>query len=130
MPGGRPTSLTPALQAELCELMAEGMYLEPSCDLVGVAPKTVYEWLKRGEEGEEPFADFRNALSMASAKAERESLKAVRTFKNWQGPACFLERRHRARWGRDAQTDASQQQPPQVVVVQVPMQQPQTEQPK
>jgi len=118
----RPTSLTPELQAALCEQVRHGMYLEPACALVGISKASVYDWKKRGADGEEPYATFLDALEKADAEAERWGLDA------WTAPECdsqwtrwaaFMERRFRARWGREAQSDASAQQPPQVVVVQV-----------
>lgn len=94
---GRPTKLTPEVQAKAIEAYRTGHYAEHVAPLAGISEKTLYSWLERGEKGEEPFADFLQAVKEASAFAIDEAMKTVRAGgMGWQGSAWFLERRHSA----------------------------------
>ena len=94
----------------LLAAIQEGSYLETACKLAGLSKVTVYDWIKRGETGEEPHATFLNALQKAEAQAEHEMVRAVRKAGQkeafWAAAATHLERRHPDRWGK-RQTDNS-----------------------
>lgn len=114
---GRPSDIGDQhLLRELFEAIRAGNYLETACDLVGLAPVTVYSWKKRGEAGEEPFKSFANTLKRASAQAEAQAVANVRTAGKlpqfWAAEMTYLERRHPDRWAR-RQDDSSA---PKVVV--------------
>lgn len=119
---GRPTIYTPELGEKFLGLMREGLYLDDAAAICRVNKQTVYDWITRGEAGEEPFASFVDSYKEAETEAKRESLSTVRKGQQgWQANAWFLERRHRQGWGRDARNDEQAQTPaPQVIVVQVP----------
>jgi hypothetical protein len=116
--GGRPTKLTPEVQAEICEAIEAGNYMEPSAIRAGVAKETLYNWLRRaGREldksrkdkryripaKERKYIEFLHAVKKAEAKAEAWDLQVIRTaalFGHWQASAWRLERKHYDRWGR------------------------------
>ena len=50
---GRPTALTPELAQEITALVADGTDLRQAAAMVGIARRTVEDWLKRGL-GEHP----------------------------------------------------------------------------
>ena len=53
MPGGRPTKLTPELEAEILELIGGyGLTYTDACRCVGLAETTFYNW-KQWRSGEE-----------------------------------------------------------------------------
>jgi len=64
----RPTLLTPELSDQLCELLEAGNYLETAAEACGISVKTVYQWLRKGAEGVEPYAAFVDAVTRARAK--------------------------------------------------------------
>ena len=64
---GRPTKLTPALQARIVKLVREGNYPETAAQSEGVHRDTYYSWMERGREREQPFADFPDAMTRARA---------------------------------------------------------------
>jgi transposase len=73
---GRPTKLTPELQAELCRLLEEGQHIQTACALVGLPISTFNDWVARGE-GKHPklkatkeFSEFSDAIKRARASAE------------------------------------------------------------
>ena len=103
---GRPTSLTPEVQATIVECIGEGLYMEHAAGCAGVGDRTVRDWLKRGETGEEPYASFSAAVKVAEATAARDALGRVRRATTgegshpWQASAWLLERRFRGKYGR------------------------------
>jgi transposase len=108
-PVGRPTKLTPKLQAEICTSLGTGAYVETAAALHGVSKVTLYEWFKRGNSGEEPYVGFLNAVKRAEAASEQAALmkivEAGEDPKNWTAHAWRLERKHPDRWGRREKVD-------------------------
>lgn len=88
----------------LLEAVEAGNYLETACDLAGLSKQTVYAWIKRGEEGEEPFSTLSNALKRGQARAEAAEVAKVRKAgedpRFWAASMTYLERRHPDRWAR------------------------------
>lgn len=110
---GRPTQLTPEIIDKVAELLPVAMYMESVAAMIGVAKKTVYDWIRRGarEEkrianGEKPdpkeaiYASFSHAVKKAMADGEREILEAIRQAvrTQWQAGAWLLERRFPQKW--------------------------------
>jgi len=46
---GRPTKLTPEVQAKIIQALEAGATVQASCDFVGIHKATYYDWLIRGE---------------------------------------------------------------------------------
>jgi len=82
----------------------QGNYVETAAELAGVAKSTVYNWMKRGEAGEAPYAAFMHAVKRASARAEAKAVANVRRAglddRFWAAEMTYLERRHPEKWGR------------------------------
>lgn len=102
---GNPSRIgEPDLVQAFLESVAEGNYIETAAEHAGLSKVTVYNWKKRGEDGEEPYAAFVNAMKRAEAHAEREAVKNVRRAgldnRFWAAEMTFLERRHPERWAR------------------------------
>lgn len=105
---GRPTSLTPEVQATIIAAIEAGNYRSTAAAAAGVHRNRMAEWEKRGESGEEPYASFACALQTAEAKAEIQlvaelraaepGIPAVRGADLWQAKAWLLERRFASRW--------------------------------
>jgi hypothetical protein len=108
---GRPTKLTPKLQAEICTSLATGAYVETAAAVHGVSKMTLYDWLKRGNNGEKPYVGFLDAIKSAEAASEQLALSRIDTAaedpKNWTAAAWRLERKHPDRWGRREKVDLS-----------------------
>ena len=70
MPGGRPTKLTPELEAEILELIGGyGLTYTDACRCVGLAETTFYKWKQRGQEtGRGLFREFIQKLGEAEAR--------------------------------------------------------------
>src|SRR4029453_14197293 len=88
----------------ILETVAAGNYLEVAADLAGISRATIYEWMKRGEAGEPPYALFSDSVKRASARAEAAEVAKVRKAgelpQYWTASMTYLERRHPDRWSR------------------------------
>jgi hypothetical protein len=115
---GRPSGLANAtLVRTLLECLAAGNYMEVAAHIVGVSKQTIYNWLKRGEQGEVPYDLFLDAYKKATAIAEADALTNVRRAGNtdpryWAASMTFLERRFPERWARRRDADGG----PKIVV--------------
>ena len=117
MPALGHSKLTPQVEEILVSTVKKGNYLQTAFNLAGISKETFYTWLKRGENGEEPFLTLLTRLKEAEAKAEVKLVenwqKEINTgsagFNTWQAIATFMERRWRDRWGRSeiVRVDAS-----------------------
>ena len=127
---GRPTKLTPELQAEMVNIIRGGNYVETACAYVGLNKTTFYDWMKRGaremdrvkknpkarvRKEEQVYVDFSNAIKKAEAEAEaRDVLIIAKAAESqWQAAAWRLERRLPSKWGRQRpyDTDAKSDRP-------------------
>lgn len=107
---GRPTSLTPEVQAIIIEALRRGNYRDTAAKLAGVTRQTLWNWEQRGEAGEAPYAVFFDAIQTAEAEAEDELLSEVRGASPastgvhgadvWQARAWVMERRWPKRWAQ------------------------------
>lgn len=114
---GRPSRIGEADTVQiLLEAVHDGNYIETAAELAGLAKQTVYEWIKRGEARETPYAAFADALKRATARAEAAEVAKVRQAGNdprfWAASMTYLERRHPDRWARRSDDSSA----PKVVV--------------
>ena len=103
MPGGRPTKLTPAVQARIVAHLRAGNYIETAAAAAGITKETLYDWLRRGAaETFGPHRQFSDAVQEAQAAAETDMVRLVATAakEQWQAAAWHLERKFPDRWGR------------------------------
>jgi len=100
---GRPTKLTPEIQVRIETFLGAGAYIETAAAAAGITKKSLYDWLRRGAEGEEPYLTFLHAVERAQAEADMRDLTVIRTAAQdgqWTAAAWRLERRHPRQWGR------------------------------
>lgn len=74
---GRKTVLTPELQAEILKAIEVGDSDVNACACVGINKSTLYEWIKRGERGTQPYKDFADALPRARATWRKRLLASA-----------------------------------------------------
>ena len=115
---GRKSKLTPQLQEEIVKALAVGATHEQAYTYVGIGHECFYNWLRLGEQGRQPYAEFSEAVKKAEAHASVGWLAFIEQAAragNWQAAAWKLERRYPKVWGRQA-VDAEQVQLPDVHV--------------
>lgn len=104
---GRPSDIGSASTVQqFLEAIGDGNYIETSAKLAGLSKQTVYDWIKLGQAGKEPFATFVDSLEKAEARAEAQMVANVRKASNlpqfWAAGMTVLERKYPDRWGRRA----------------------------
>ena len=104
MPNGRPTKLTPELQAEFITGIQQGDSIDMACDIVGIHRDTFYGWMQRADEGSEEHLAFSYAYKRAEATYVRGCIADIRAAEvsgdkvlPWQRLAWLIERK-RAEW--------------------------------
>ena len=107
--GGRPTKLTPALQAQICEYISrEDLYAVDACALCGISYKTFDRWMERGNvaaKGDRQYEEFCLAIKEAEAKAKLRLLQDMKADKRYFAMyMTILERRFPAQYGRQDRT--------------------------
>lgn len=96
----RPTRLDDVTAQRIIGAIAKGLPRDTAAKLGAIAPTTLYQWLARGRDGEEPYAQFLQRVKRAEAEAEDEMVARVRdaAATTWQAAAWWLERRRPQRW--------------------------------
>jgi hypothetical protein len=74
---GRRTKLTPTLQRRLCKIIAMPCTIRSACEATGTGEATFFEWLSRGEKGEQPFAEFTEAVMRARGDGKTKILRSI-----------------------------------------------------
>lgn len=102
---GRPSKLTPEVQASIVASIEQGNFAEVAAALAGIHRDTFFSWMDRGKRGEAPYSDFSDSVLRARAKAEGDAVQEVRAgFADPKTGAeraqWYLERAHSDRWGR------------------------------
>jgi hypothetical protein len=96
-----PSKLTPELQSQICGYVNGGVPIPTACGACGISWNTVQTWLRKGRDGEKPYAEFVAALNQA--KNRWEAAAAIRVTKaadkDWKAAAWMLERRRHEIWG-------------------------------
>lgn len=108
--GGRPTILTPERHKVICDAIADGATREVAAAAAGVGESTLYQWLKKGRDGLEPYVEFAEAIEKADAEGELSNIRTIKSASasTWQAAAWLLERKHPERWGRRDRMDVTQ----------------------
>lgn len=97
---GRPLKLDEVTAQRIVAAVAKGLPRDTAAKLAAISPRTLYQWLARGRDGEEPFAQFSQRVKRAEAESEEEMVSRVREASKttWQAAAWWLERRRPERW--------------------------------
>jgi len=115
---GRKTKLTPEMQKKIVQALEVGAIHEDACAYAGISHECFYNWLRLGETGRQPFAEFSEAVKGAEGKAVVGWLAQIETAAragNWQAAAWKLERRRPKGYGRQL-ADADAAPPPDIHV--------------
>jgi hypothetical protein len=79
-----------------------GNYAPTAAEYAGIGVSTHYDWLKKGEAGITPYAEYLEAIKKAEAVAEIRNVTLIQNAaqNTWTAAAWYLERKHYDRWGR------------------------------
>lgn len=113
---GRNTKLTQEVQKKIVRNLKKGNTYETAALMAGVSRSTFYNWMTRGENGQEEniedhvYIDFREAVEEAIAHAEADRVQTIldaakgtgryKGAADWRAAKWYLEVRNPAAWGR------------------------------
>lgn len=100
---GRITKLNDLVQRRVCKALERGSTRTAAAGAAYITDRTLYEWMQRGREGEEPFAQFFLAVIAAESKAENtiaDALFEQAASGHVQAQIAWLERRRAAGWAK------------------------------
>ena len=99
---GRTTILSETIQARMVQAIEGGNYAPTAAEYAGIGVSTHYDWLKKGETGESPYAEYLEAIKKAEAVAEVRNVTLIQNAaaNTWTAAAWYLERKHWDRWGK------------------------------
>jgi hypothetical protein len=100
---GRPTKLNEALTNQICQLLSEGISITATCDALGVTESKYFEWMKKGEQDEQPYSKFREQATRARANGKIVLVRQILADKDWRAKAWYLERCWPNEFGRTAE---------------------------
>lgn len=99
---GRKSKCTEARTKKIVDLITAGNFRSVACAAAGIDTKTLCNWLRRADAGEEPYATFASKLELAEAEIEASAAKLLlHKFgrMNHHALMMWLERRFPKRWG-------------------------------
>ncbi len=102
---GRKLTLTPDAQTILEACFTKGLPVGTACRLAGVAKRSFYDWMRRGDQGEKPFSAFSDAIMKARAEGEEALVKIMHTHaaEDPGSAKWLLAIRNRKVYGQDAE---------------------------
>ena len=116
----RRTKLTLETQANIIKALKAGNNRKDSSLYAGISEQTFYTWMKRGREGESPYAEFLESVKIAESQAVVRNVAIIQKAaeETWQAAAWWLERKRPDEWARRQRMDigSSNEQPMEVVV--------------
>jgi transposase len=95
----RPSKKTQSTEEKIIEAVKQGMTYKLAAGYGGVSYETLRGWLKQGEEGDERFVAFFQAVQQAEAEGALENLKHINKSMDWRARAWVLEHRHPEEYG-------------------------------
>lgn len=109
----RPTDCTPDVIETIATAVRQGCTFRLACQAVGITHTTFYAWKVRGEEGEEPYASFLDALTRAEGYHAAKLASVLHEYADGttdsdprvrsDAAKFMLERRHPRDYGRTVQ---------------------------
>lgn len=89
------------LVAAVARGIEEGATYEIAAAVLGVTARTLRNWRKYADEGDERYWELFEAIEKAEAVAQRDYLVQMRAHgeKDWRALAWLLERKWPERWG-------------------------------
>lgn len=101
---GRPTKLTPQVQARIVQAIVGGNDITVAAAYAGIHKAQFYRWLEKGEQQQQGiYRAFRDAIEKAQADAETRNVALIAKAAQdgtWTAAAWWLERKYPERWGR------------------------------
>jgi transposase len=114
----RPSKLDDLTAQRIYAAVAKGYPRDTAAKLAMIAPRTLYDWLRRGRSGEDGYAQFLQRVQEAESKGEGalvDLLRDTHAKTSWQACAWLLERRRPKVWGPRKAGEAQAAKPGEVL---------------
>lgn len=109
---GAPLVNEDETRRKVLEAYAMGLNLDDCADYAGLNRKTLARWLKKAEQGQEPYASYRREMRQAAAARKLHRLVTIESGEpGWQGSAWTLERLNPDQFGKRLQADVTHANP-------------------
>lgn len=97
---GRPSKLTPEIQKAICKALELSVPEKHAAQANGISESTFHDWMKKGADGIEPYAAFREAVEQSTSQAVINlTVRALARGNGSSHATWFLERRFRNEYG-------------------------------
>jgi hypothetical protein len=108
---GRKTKLTKELTDEIVKRIRAGNYIKVACQAVGISQTAYFDWINKGEQGIEPYAEFLGAVKKAESEAHVNfvAIIASQAPTQWQAAAWWLERKFPGQWAKKEKIEIQQE---------------------
>ncbi len=92
---GQPSKLDDIVAQRIVASLEKGLPRDTAARLARIAPRTFYNWLRRGKANEDGYLQFLQRVKEAEAKSEEALMGIIRAHAadTWQACAWLLERR-------------------------------------
>jgi hypothetical protein len=100
---GRKSLCTPALTQRLCKHISNACTVQSACECEGISTKSFHEWIARGEKGEQPFSQFRDAVTRAKGRFKARVCKSIIEDRDWRARLELLSRIYPDEFARTAE---------------------------
>jgi hypothetical protein len=97
---GRKTKLDVKLQKEICGYLSDCCTIRTACEATGISETAFFEWIRRGEAGEQQFAQFAQAVTRARGRAKAQIVRSLLDEKDWRARLELLARVFPDEYGR------------------------------
>jgi len=107
--GSTRSKFNDEVETQILRALRAGGHLEIAAAAAGISPKTLYEWFRKGDQGEEPYKTFKDKCSLVMASVEVRVVRDVVNagkhdpkYLQW-----WLERRFPERWAKSVNQNVS-----------------------
>src|SRR5438477_9666606 len=97
---GRRTLCTPQTMKALCKIIASACTIKTACEACSVSETSFHEWIRRGEAGEQPFAQFAASVTRARGRGKAALVASIIDHPDWRAKLELLARVYPEEYGR------------------------------
>ena len=101
--------LQPDVRTKILSVLSVGASRQTAYQLANLSPQTFHNWMRRGQEGEEPFKSFAEAVTAAELNVKTDYLSIIQHAArsgDWKAASWFLERRFPKDYGHLVKVEA------------------------
>jgi len=102
---GRPSKYSEEIQRKICNAIRRGNFAVNAARLVDINESTFYRWMAASKNGNPKYGNFYESVHRAVSQSEDNLLSKLIDSGDVKTLTWVLERRHKAKWGLNAQEE-------------------------